>query len=130
MSITPNRDAALKAIAVLEQSMAKVAPATDGAAMLARQLQIDLSRNFLLFNADMLDRGEPESRCAHWSSTALAPAIASLMMTLCGGEKHTAEFAIMDFMMKTVDRARPWLSGGGLVAVATEDTSTRAHGRA
>lgn len=130
MSITPNRDAALKGIAMMEEAFSRQPPPADHVSAAARQLQIDLTRMVMLFHADMADRDEPDSLSAKWVAAALAPAIASFLLTLSGGDKNKAEFGILDFGMRTIDSARLYLDDGKMVSVGTNATASRPQGRA
>ena len=130
MSITPNREAVLRALEAMKIEMSATPPANDYDA-LWRNFQIDFTSTLLLYNADCLDRGGSTPDTIARVITALSPGLAAFALSVSEGDFEYA-FRAADVMTERVRiQMRGWLSKPeAFGAVVTQPVDDSAVGRA
>ncbi|MFY9291635.1 MAG: hypothetical protein WAP03_13190 [Methylorubrum rhodinum] len=102
MTLTPHRDAALKSVELSRQHYAALGT-KDPVRAIGEAMNVETCRAVLLGAADMLDRNVAASTVSVHVDECIASAVASIALTLAGGDEQTAR-AIAKFCMSDINR--------------------------
>lgn len=113
-SLTPQRDAVEKAIAIMSESYAKASPAPDARAALARKITFEVNCIVMRGMADARDRGVEPSDCGLAVAWGLGNTVASVAGTLAGGQVEGSMLIMNHLVAAQADAA-----ARAIIAVAT-----------
>ncbi len=107
MSITPHRDAAVASVAACRLRMAARAPGEPWQAI-ARKMDVDTTEVVMVGFGDLRDIETDAGRCGCVVNGVLASALASFILTVCGGRQDIArgllDVALSDLKRRALQR--------------------------